>query len=214
MITQSTLTNQNVAVAAGAIDLYPSNIAPVGWFMCDGTAVSRTTYSQLFSVIGTYYGAGDGSTTFNLPDLKGRMPVGYAVSGGHANVSSIGNNDGLAVSTRRPKHNHTNSVTQSNNLTLPAHTHSSTESAHSHGYTGTTGDSGVAMNPPNDFGNINGVGGGGSTGGMSGMPSTTNSGGGGSSITGSITSTGTIGPAGTNPNDSAAYLILNYIIKY
>jgi len=53
-----------------------SGVVPSGWLLTDGTAVSRTTYSGLFAVIGTTYGTGDGSTTFNLPNLKGRIPVG------------------------------------------------------------------------------------------------------------------------------------------
>lgn len=53
-----------------------SSHIPTGWIICDGSAVSRTSYSNLFSVIGTTYGEGDGSTTFNLPNLKGRVPVG------------------------------------------------------------------------------------------------------------------------------------------
>jgi len=50
--------------------------APPGWLLCDGSAVSRTTYADLFAAIGTTFGAGNGSTTFNVPNLKGRMPVG------------------------------------------------------------------------------------------------------------------------------------------
>lgn len=53
-----------------------SSNLPVGYMLCDGTALSRTTYSELFSVIGTSFGAGDGSTTFNLPNLKGRVLTG------------------------------------------------------------------------------------------------------------------------------------------
>ena len=49
---------------------------PAGWLLCNGQAVSRTTYAKLFAAIGTAYGVGDNSTTFNLPDLKGRVPVG------------------------------------------------------------------------------------------------------------------------------------------
>jgi len=48
--------------------------APSGWLACDGTAISRTTYATLFAAISTSYGVGDGSTTFNLPDLRGRFP--------------------------------------------------------------------------------------------------------------------------------------------
>jgi microcystin-dependent protein len=50
--------------------------APAQWLACDGAAVSRTTYAALFTAIGTAYGIGDGSTTFNLPDARGRSPVG------------------------------------------------------------------------------------------------------------------------------------------
>ncbi len=60
----------------GEIRMYGGTSAPTGWFLCDGQEVSRTTYSDLFDVLGTKYGSGDGSTTFNIPNLKGRMPVG------------------------------------------------------------------------------------------------------------------------------------------
>jgi microcystin-dependent protein len=50
--------------------------APSGWLLCDGTAVSRTTYSALFTAISTAYGVGDGSTTFNVPDFRGRSVIG------------------------------------------------------------------------------------------------------------------------------------------
>lgn len=59
-------------------DLKPTarSSAPSGWLLCDGSAVSRTTYATLFAAIGTTYGTGDGSTTFNVPDMRGRAPVG------------------------------------------------------------------------------------------------------------------------------------------
>jgi microcystin-dependent protein len=65
-----------VTVPTGTISVFATNTAPTGWLLCDGTAVSRTTYSALFALIGTTYGAGDTTTTFNLPNLKGRVPVG------------------------------------------------------------------------------------------------------------------------------------------
>lgn len=52
---------------AGIISTYAGSTAPTGWLICDGSAVSRTTYANLFSVIGTTYGSGDGETTFNIP---------------------------------------------------------------------------------------------------------------------------------------------------
>lgn len=60
----------------GSVIPYAGKSAPDGWLLCDGAAVSRTTYADLFAVIGTTFGSGDGSTTFNLPDLRGRVAVG------------------------------------------------------------------------------------------------------------------------------------------
>ena len=67
---------------AGMVQMFAGSTAPTGWLMCDGSAVSRTTYATLFSVIGTTWGSGDGSTTFNLPDLRGRAPVGAGTGSG------------------------------------------------------------------------------------------------------------------------------------
>ena len=67
----------NTNTPVGSISLFAGTTAPTGWLICDGSAVSRTTYANLFSVIGTTYGTGDGSTTFNIPNLKGKVPVGY-----------------------------------------------------------------------------------------------------------------------------------------
>lgn len=61
---------------AGAVMFYAGSSAPSGYFLCDGSAVSRITYSALFTAISTTYGAGDGSTTFNLPNMKGKNPIG------------------------------------------------------------------------------------------------------------------------------------------
>ena len=61
----------------GTILPYSKSTAPTGYMICDGSAISRTTYAELFSIIGTTFGSGDGSTTFNIPNLKGRVPVGY-----------------------------------------------------------------------------------------------------------------------------------------
>ena len=62
--------------AIGKIIMFAGNTAPEGTLYCNGAAISRTTYSELFAAIGTTYGAGDGSTTFNVPDLRGRWIVG------------------------------------------------------------------------------------------------------------------------------------------
>lgn len=77
-----TVPDQDVTLAhipPGVILDFGGVTAPSGWLLCDGAAVSRTTYASLFSAIGTTFGAGDGSTTFNVPDFKGRTAVGVGV---------------------------------------------------------------------------------------------------------------------------------------
>ena len=76
---------------------WSSASVPSGFLECDGTAVSRTTYATLFGIVGTTYGAGDGATTFNVPDLCDNVPVGksnnkaLASTGGANTVTSTGN---------------------------------------------------------------------------------------------------------------------------
>lgn len=67
----------NVATPAGAVMAFAMNTAPDGWIKCNGAAISRTTYAKLYLAIGTTFGAGDGSTTFNLPDLRGEFVRGW-----------------------------------------------------------------------------------------------------------------------------------------
>lgn len=86
---------------------------PTGHLANDGSAVSRTTYAALFADHGTSFGVGDGSTTFNLADDRGR---GLVAIGTHADVTTMGASDGVAVGSRRPKHKHT--------VTDPGHVHS------------------------------------------------------------------------------------------
>lgn len=71
----------NDSVPIGAIQAYGGATAPAGWLMCDGSAVSRSAYSELYVAIGTTFGEGDGSTTFNLPDLRGRTIQGVGTLG-------------------------------------------------------------------------------------------------------------------------------------
>ena len=106
---------QQTTFPSGMLTAYAGASAPAGWLPCDGAAVSRTTYVSLFAFCGTAYGAGDGSTTFNVPDLRGRVAAGFAASGGHADVNALGNNDGVAAANRRPKHRHTVTIQNSGN---------------------------------------------------------------------------------------------------
>ena len=86
--------NFNYCVPTGGIVEYAGTTAPNGWLLCDGSAISRTTYADLFEVIGTTFGEGDGSTTFNLPNLQnkfiegaGTNPVGTEMSAGLPNIT-------------------------------------------------------------------------------------------------------------------------------
>jgi microcystin-dependent protein len=87
---------------AGELKMWPTATAPTGFLLCTGAAVSRTIYAALFAVIGTTFGAGDGTTTFNLPDFDNRLPIGagdlYAVG------ATGGSKDAIVVS-----HTHTDS---------------------------------------------------------------------------------------------------------
>jgi microcystin-dependent protein len=97
------------ATPAGTISLWGSDVAPANWLMCDGSDVSRTTYPSLFAAIGTKYGAGDGTTTFNLPNLKGKAPVGKdAAQTEFANLAQNGGEKTHLLTTNEmPSHIHT-----------------------------------------------------------------------------------------------------------
>jgi microcystin-dependent protein len=103
---------------------WPTDTAPSGWLLCYGQAVSRTTYSDLFSVIGTTFGAGDSSTTFNLPDMRGRTIFGKDNMGGSAAsrlTSGVSGVDGTTIGAvggdqRTQQHTHTATVTDPGHL--------------------------------------------------------------------------------------------------
>lgn len=108
----------------GAIKIWPVVTAPTGYLVCDGTNVSRTTYATLFAVLGTAYGVGDGSTTFGLPNLKGKVVVGVDPSDG--DFSPVGDTGGAKTVA------HTHTVVGS------AHTHDVAGSAHTHTVAGSS----------------------------------------------------------------------------
>lgn len=81
-ILLQTPTSSNFDVPAGSVFYRASSIVPIGYLECNGAPVSRTAYATLFSIIGTTYGVGDGSTTFNLPDLRGEFVRGWDHSKG------------------------------------------------------------------------------------------------------------------------------------
>lgn len=104
----------NSAAAAvsptGEIKMWPTTSAPSGFLLCNGAAVSRTIYADLFAVIGTTFGSGDGSTTFTLPDLKNKFAVGAGDL--YALAATGGSKDAVVVS----------------------HSHTATDSGHTHTY--------------------------------------------------------------------------------
>lgn len=103
---QSAVSGDTLPV--GAIMPFGSDTIPDNWLLCDGSAVSRTTYQQLFNTIGTTYGTGDGFTTFNLPNLKGKVPVGKDTS--DTDFDTLGETGGEKTHTltiaEMPEHSH------------------------------------------------------------------------------------------------------------
>jgi len=84
-------------IPAGVYFPYAGSVAPAGFLLCDGSAVSRTTYATLFAVTGVLYGVGDGSLTFNVPDLRTRIPVGKSAL--NANFTTLGQTGGTETHT-------------------------------------------------------------------------------------------------------------------
>jgi len=195
----------------GAIKPWGKATAPVGYVLCDGTAISRTTYADLFAVISTTYGAGDSSTTFNVPNLQGKTPQGY--DGNTYNLAGTGgaNTVTVAVTNNQAATNATNqavSVTGSISNTslttaqLASHSHNYMYNGDVEPFVFNTGSSGVDKNTTKA----------GSTAG-SGTGHThahTLSG----TLTGNITTslTGAVTAAGTNA--FSPYVVVNYIIKH
>ena len=118
------------AVPTGSVHMMATTTAPSGYLKCNGAAVSRTTYSDLFLIIGTTHGEGDGSTTFNVPDLRGEFVRGWddgrGVDSGRSFASS--------QSDQNKQHNHT--------LTDPGHNHGINDPGHIHQVQYSNSDSG------------------------------------------------------------------------
>jgi len=97
-----------------AMMMWPVETPPLKWLICDGTDIDRSTYADLFAVIGETFGAGDGSTTFRLPDFPGKSPMGAGEI--VANVGSVAGEQFHTLTTDE----------------MPAHIHGTTENAHTH----------------------------------------------------------------------------------
>lgn len=108
----------NVLPQVGTVIMHAGNTAPDGWLLCDGSAVSRTTYSALFAVVSTTFGVGDNSTTFNLPNQSGRTVLGVGTGAGltaRALAATVGA-ETVAITTSE----------------MASHSHSASDSGHTH----------------------------------------------------------------------------------
>lgn len=131
-----------VGFVPGDIKPWPSASVPAGWLDCDGAAVSRTTYAALFAAIGTTWGAGDGSTTFTLPDLRRRTLVGAGGTGTATLANTVGSRGGAET--------HTLTTPE-----IPAHTHSAITQG---SYVGTGFGGGNSQGRPGQTGSTGGGG--------------------------------------------------------
>ena len=138
----STASGARAALGLGDISVVPVGtvlsfagvLAPDGYLMCAGQAVSRSTYANLFTVIGTTYGSGNGTTTFNVPDLRGRVAAGKDDMNGSAANRITNTFDGKLLGNAGGAERHTLSIAE-----LAAHDHTGgTDPAGAHTHTGTT----------------------------------------------------------------------------
>jgi len=131
-------TTGGLLMPPGAMLEYGGSTAPDGFLLCNGAAVSRSTYLALFTAIGTAYGAGDGSTTFNVPNKIDRVGVGAGSSYARGATGGAAS----ATTSSAGSHNHTGVVTGTaiTEAQMPSHTHSINDPGHAHQVTGIASD--------------------------------------------------------------------------
>ena len=146
---------QPSVIPVGVIEMFAGSTAPNGWLVCDGSTVSRKTYSDLFKVIGTTYGAGNSNTTFTLPDMRGRTPIGVGTGSGLTTRTlggTVGTETETLTSSQIPAHSHPNTVSGGSTGGMSAntvHNHSVDRAAWTNSgsapYTFTGGGSNIAL---------------------------------------------------------------------
>ena len=100
---------EDVGVPSGVLLPFAGGTVPDGYLLCDGSAVNRTTYARLFAAIGTTWGAGNGSTTFNLPDGRGRTLIGAGTGSGLTERTlgeTLGEESHVLITDEMPAHDH------------------------------------------------------------------------------------------------------------
>lgn len=102
---------------AGAMWIWLTDTPPPGWLLCYGQEISRVDYIRLFTLIGTTFGVGNGTTTFNLPDLRGRLPLGKDNMGG-VSANRVTNAQADIIGGSEGAENHTLTIAE-----MPAHYH-------------------------------------------------------------------------------------------
>jgi microcystin-dependent protein len=221
-------------VPTGAVLPFAGPSAPGGFLLCNGAAVSRTTYAALWNAISSTFGPGDGSTTFNLPDLRQRFPLGVAASGTGNDLGETGGaidhtHTGPSHTHTGPSHTHaigTHGTTSDSHNHTNNHTHAGPSHTHSFSDTssgGATGESapegiGVSTSPAGHTHSVSGTSGAGGTGDTGNASSATGSDSHSHSVTIAATAaggTGATGAAGTGATGSnnPPFLALHYIIK-
>lgn len=232
-----TVASNPVMCPVGMLAPFAGASAPDGWLLCAGQAVSRSTYAALFAVVSTTYGSGDGSTTFNLPDLRGRTAVGKDDMGGSAanrvtagisgiagiTLGAVGGNENVH------QHSHTNTATFTGSAVNTGnqsadHTHSGTTGNdspdHSHTYTIPNWNANVAVATSSILATTQPYASTVNTGGASTRHTHTfTSGGVSANHTHSVTAAGTVTMTNANFGSGSSQnmqpsIILNYIIKH
>ena len=121
-----------VSVPVGTVEAYAGSTTPAGWLLAYGQTVSRTTYADLFTAIGTTHGAGDGSTTFTLPDMRGRAIAGKDDMGGSAASRITAGVTGVTGTTLGSAGGNQNAASHTHTFTGNAASHTHIQDAHTH----------------------------------------------------------------------------------